>query len=276
MPTCQQQWKAIAHDFDWQWDLPHFIGALDGKHVVIQRPENTVGEFHNYKGTESIVLLAIVDSNYCFTYVNVGCQGRISDGGVFKNTSFYKKRGKNELNLPDNEALRGRIKPMPYVLVADDAFALSTHIMKPYATDLNVGSPKRVFNYRLSRARRIVENAFGLLASVFRIFRKPIEVKVESTIVDIVLGCVYLHNFLRLQPDSTRHFCRPGCFDNEDASTGEIIPGSWRGITSGDSGLTALQRVPRRPSLIASEIRNEYMNYFMSNEGSVPFQNKYL
>ena len=64
--------------------------------------------------------------------------------------------------------------PVPYALVADDAFPLTRHTMKPYATDLNKGSPKRVFNYRLSRARRIVENAFWLLVSLFRIFRKPI------------------------------------------------------------------------------------------------------
>jgi len=142
--------------------------------------------------------LGIADANYCFTYVNVGCQGRISDGGVFKNTSFYKKLEKNELGLPECEALPGRMMPLPYVLVADDAFALSENIMKPYAPDLNKGSPKRIFNYRLSRARRIIENTFGLLSAVFRIFRKPIEIKVEETIVNIVLACVYLHNFLRM------------------------------------------------------------------------------
>jgi len=78
--------------------------------------------------------------------------------------------------------------------------------MKPYATDLNKGYLKRVFNCRLSRARCIVENAFGLLVSVFRIFRKPLEIKVESTVVDIVLTCVYLHNFLRSQPNSDRYY----------------------------------------------------------------------
>lgn len=66
--------------------------------------------------------------------------------------------------------------PVPYVLVADDAFSLTENIMKPYTTDLNKKSPKRVFNYRLSRERRIIENAFGLPSSVFRVFRKPIEV----------------------------------------------------------------------------------------------------
>lgn len=149
LPTNEQQWKSIANEFDKRWNFPHCIGAMDGKHVVIQRPENTVGEFHNYKGTHSIVLFAIVDANYCFTYVNVGCQGRISDGGVFKSNAFYKKIEKNELNLPHNEPLRGRTVSVPYVLVADDAFALSTYTMKPYSTDLNVGSPKRVYLFNV-------------------------------------------------------------------------------------------------------------------------------
>eukprot|EP00102_Acyrthosiphon_pisum_P019617 XP_016656827.1 PREDICTED: uncharacterized protein LOC103308147 [Acyrthosiphon pisum] len=130
---------------------------------------------------------------------------------------------------------------LPCVLVADDAFALSENIMKPYATDLNKGSPKRVFNYRLSRARRIIENTFGLLSAVFRIFRKPIE-----------------------------------CFDNEDSNTGEIIPGSWREITSGDTGLRQFRSIPRKPASNATNIREEFKSYFMSEIGSLPFQDKYF
>jgi hypothetical protein len=206
LPSSEEQWKAIADELDRSWNFPHCIGALDGKDVVIQRPEITVGEFYNYEGTESIILVAIVDVNYCFIYVNVGCQGRISDGGVFRNTEFYRKLGNNDLYLPQDEALPGRTVPVPYTLLADDAYPLTRHTMKPYAIDLNKGSPKRVFNYRLSTARRNVENAFGLLASVFRIFRKPNEIKIESTVVDIVLTCVYLHNFLRSQPDSARYY----------------------------------------------------------------------
>lgn len=259
-----------------RWNFPHCVGALDGKHIIIQRPENTMSEYYNYKGTQSIVLLAIVDANYRFIWVDIGCQGRISDGGVFSNTSFYKKVQNGNLNLPEDEALPGRQLAVPFVLVADDAFALGPNLMKPFATDLHKGSPKRVFNYRLSRARRVVENAFGLLAAVFRIFRKPIEIKVESTIVDIVLACVHLHNFLREQLDSTRHYSPPGCFDNEDASTGDIIPGNWRAITSGDSGMRPLQTIPRNPPRVSTQIREEFMEYFMSDIGRIQFQSKYL
>ena len=178
--------------------------------------------------------------------------------------------------LPQDEALPGQTIPLPYTLVAADAFPLTRHTMKPYATDLNKGSPKRIFNYRLSRARRIVENAFGLVASVFRIFRKPIEIKVESTVVDIVLTCVYLHNFLRSQPDSARYYSPQGCCDNEDASTGEIIRGSWTEVTLSDSGIRPLRLLPWNSSRMAIKIRDEFMKYFLTAEGSIPYQNKYL
>jgi hypothetical protein len=141
---------------------------------------------------------------------------------------------------------------------------------------LNKGSLKRVLNHRLSRARRIVENAFGLHAPVFRIFPKPTEIKVDSTVVDIVLTCVYFHNFLRSQPDSARYYSPQGCFDDEDARTSEIIGGSWREVTSGDSAIRPLRLLPLNASRTATKIRDESMNYFLTVDGSIPYQNKYL
>jgi hypothetical protein len=103
-----------------------------------------VGEFYNYKETESIILMAIVDANYCFIYVNirVGCQGCISDGGVFRNTELYRKLKNDNLYLPQDEALPGQTIPVPCTLVADYAFPLTRHMIKPYATYLNKGSLK--------------------------------------------------------------------------------------------------------------------------------------
>jgi len=63
---------------------------IDGKHVVIQNPVNSETEYYNYKGTFSIVLMAVVNANYDSTFVDIGCEGKISDGDVLRNTSFLK------------------------------------------------------------------------------------------------------------------------------------------------------------------------------------------
>lgn len=67
--------------------------------------------------------------------------------------------------------------------------------MKPF-TFKNINRMQRIFNYRLSRARRVVENAFGILSSRFRVLRRPLHLDLEN--VDaVVLACCALHNFLR-------------------------------------------------------------------------------
>ncbi|XP_037912468.1 uncharacterized protein LOC119652417 isoform X3 [Hermetia illucens] len=269
-------WRVVANNFDKNWNFPHCCGAMDGKHVLIRCPQNSGSTFFNYKGTFSIVLFGVVDADYCFTYVNVGYQGRISDGGVFKNTEFGKRLEKNQLKLPKEEALPGRTLPIPYGLVADDAFPLTTNIMKPFPGEITRNSPNSIFNYRLSRARRIVENAFGLLSAVFRIFRKPLELTELEIAINVVLCCIYLHNLLRKQCSSRNIHAPFGTFDSEDASCGEIIPGSWRKTTQSDRGLQPLSSIPRKPSNDAKEVRNEFQQYFLSEEGSVQWQDKYM
>lgn len=77
--------------------------------------------------------MAVVDADYNFSYANVGCQGRISDRGVFRNCDFYQKLEINELHLLQSSCLPGTNKELPYVFVADEAFGSSEHLMKPYS-----------------------------------------------------------------------------------------------------------------------------------------------
>lgn len=71
--------------FRTKWDFSGCYGAIDGKHVTIKAHPNCGSEYFNYKGSNSVVLIAVVDHDYYFRYVNIGANGRNSDAGIFKN-----------------------------------------------------------------------------------------------------------------------------------------------------------------------------------------------
>jgi len=169
MPQTPEKWLNVSKRFFDQWNFPNCLGSMDGKYVVLQAPIHSGTEFFNYNATFSIVLFALVDADYNFLFADVGCQGRISDGGVLKNSILYEKLENCELGIPNPQPLPGRNRSVPYVFVADGAFGLHDNIMKPYPGVHKKSSKKRVFNYRLSRARRVVENVFGILSAKFRV-----------------------------------------------------------------------------------------------------------
>lgn len=181
-PT-REHWESIAVGFESKWHFPHCIGALDGKHVVIKKPGKTGSSYFNYKHTCSIVLMAIVDSNYKFVIIDVGSKGRFSDGGIFSTSIFSKKMRSGTLQLPPPKVLPLIEYPMPYVLVGDEAFPLSENLMRPYPRrSVTNNYENKVFNYRLSRARQTVECTFGILAARFRVFRAPFETKIDTVV----------------------------------------------------------------------------------------------
>ncbi|KAJ8910310.1 hypothetical protein NQ315_012231 [Exocentrus adspersus] len=204
---------------------------------------------------------ALVDSNFCFTFADIGSQGRISDGGVLRNSLLWQEMCSNELQLPEPCPLPGSNIEAPFVVLADGAFALSAHILKPYPGSHELGSPKRIFNQRLSSTRVVVENAFGILSSVFRIFRKPIALEVNKVSL-ITMTCVRLHNFLRRSKTCKQIYTPTGTVDILDDDGSIIRPGSWRQEISGTCAIRSLENVARRPSLHATEVREKFKSYF--------------
>ena len=141
----------IANEFDKKWNFPHCVGAIDGKHVVIQSPPRCGSEYFNYK--KKRVLLAVCNASYEFILVDVGDIGRQSDGGVYTNSTIGYAIDKNLLDLPIPGIIKnsGSTLQYPYVFVADDAFSLNTYMLKPYFGDISELT-QRTYNYRLSRA----------------------------------------------------------------------------------------------------------------------------
>ena len=267
MPNTKEEWTKIANELADRWNFPNCIGSMDGKHIVIRPPPNSGSYYFNYKHTFSIVLLAIVDADYKFLYVDIGCNGRISDGGVFKNCNIYQMFEEKKLDVPELTPLAGTTTLSPYVLIADDAFPLKTYILKPYS-QVGLTNEKRIFNYRLSRARRVVGNAFGILLNRFRVFMSPINL-VPEKVEAITMACCALHNFLRANTDV---YMPPGSVDKEDLVTHIVQPGDWHQGPQSTGLIPLIRQGSTNYSKTAKELREEVCKYFNSKEGAVTWQ----
>ncbi|XP_042867517.1 putative nuclease HARBI1 [Penaeus japonicus] len=261
-PSTENERLAVAADFEGYWNFPNCGGAIDGKHVRISSPAGSGSYYHNYKGFKSVILMAIVNANYEFMMVDVGRNGRMSDGGVFQTTTFCKKLHRHELNLPSADMNK---EGLNFVFLGDDAFALHENLLKPFALrDLTI--EKRIFNYRVSRARRVVENAFGILANRFRIFHTTINMSPNKIDV-VVLACCILHNVLRQK--NKGGYSPTTMVDREDIESRQLIPGSWRN----EEQLTPLQaNLNNTGQAGGKQNRDKYVTYF-NTTGAVPWQN---
>ncbi|CAH2088731.1 unnamed protein product [Euphydryas editha] len=133
-------------------------------------------------------------------------------------------------------------------------------IMKPYGGDHREGTKERIFNKKLSSARVIVENVFGVMSAVFRVLRSPMLLEPELA-SQVVMACVVLHNFLRRNRPSRTVYNPPSTFDVYDGDE-LIIPGSWRDDIPNNPVLRDIGNIPRRSPKNPLEIRNEFANYF--------------
>ncbi|KAE9543209.1 hypothetical protein AGLY_003120 [Aphis glycines] len=161
----REKWIEISELFYKKTNFPNCLGSIDGKHMRCRNPNNSGSLFYNYKKYFSIVLMAVVDANLNFIFIDVGAYGREADSNVFRNSVFGKKLYRNQLQIPDPVSLPLTENNLqPFVFVADEAFELHTNLLRPYP-GRKLNNTCRIFNYRLSRARRTVECAFGVLAN---------------------------------------------------------------------------------------------------------------
>lgn len=265
-PNTVEGWLKVEEGFRKIWNCPHVIGAIDGKHVRITRPPGSGTFFYNYKHYYSLVMMAIVDASYEFIYLYTGAEGKASDGGVWSRSPFHADlySDNNNLNLPPPSPIPGVNQELPYFLVGDDAFSMTTHLMKPYP-QLNLSRTQRIFNYRLSRCRRVVENAFGILTTKFRLFRRDMEMRPEGCDL-VVSACVCLHNMLRRKCPTV--YMARRMVDGENADHGAVA-GLWRN----EPELDHLSRThARNPRTAAKNMRDRLANYFLQKEGEVHWQ----
>lgn len=249
-----EEWKAIASNYEHRWQFPLCLGALDGKHIAFRASKSHGALYYNYKGFNSIVLLALAGADYKFHFVDIGCNGRISDGGVLNRSALRQIIAQADRYFPADEII-GSGRKLPYTIIGDDAFPLEVHIMKPYPYS-SIEKQKRIFNFRLSHARQTVEHSFGILANRFRVLQTTMHLRPHK-VVQVVQAICVLHNFLI---SNSQGYVDPiGCLNRTAAENGE----------SRNTSET------RNYSNTAADVRSNFAEYF-SNEGELPWQDSYL
>lgn len=181
--TAKEFWKV--------WNFPNCAGAIDGKHIRVRCPAHSGSMYYNYKKFFSIVLQGVADANCKFITIEVGGYGKQSDGGTFNASQLYKQLKTRQFMPPDSFLPETNIK-MPYVFVGDEAYPLLQTLLRPYSRR-DINAENEYFNSRLSRARRCIECAFGIITSKWRLLWKPIET--DPDFVDVIVKSIcILHN----------------------------------------------------------------------------------
>ncbi|XP_056397868.1 uncharacterized protein LOC130293341 isoform X2 [Hyla sarda] len=236
-----QQWIDIADKF---WEVtrfPNCVGAVNGKHILIQRPSNPESEFL------STIIMAIANAEYKFVAVDIGQYGRTNESRVIRNSAMVRRLYSGDFGLPAARPFPGTDgSPMPFVFVGDEASQMCGNLVKPYSRQ-GLNYRQRVYNHRLTRARRSVEYAFGIMTSRWQIFTRPIQVS-PTVVKDLVKAAVVLHNFILSK---------------------EPLPIDYEEMVSSLSGL---QGSSRRSNVAFKQMRNYFSQYFLSEHGWVDGQ----
>ena len=128
--------------------------------------------------------------------INIGWPGKVYDARVFANSSFFHKVNSGDY-LPN---MRQQINgiDVPLCILGDPAYPLLTWLMKPYPESEQLANKHRIFNYRQSRARMVVENAFGRLKGRWRSLLKRMDYYNVENVITVSTSCITLHNVCEL------------------------------------------------------------------------------
>ncbi|XP_018378047.1 PREDICTED: uncharacterized protein LOC108770818 [Trachymyrmex cornetzi] len=141
----ETNWQTINEDFDKHWNFPHCIGAINGKHIVggTQRQLIVARASIITKGTIAS-MPAVSDAKYRFIIVDIGALGRQDDSGVLTNSGLINLLEDNKLKIPQAALLNNSSKEFSFVFVADEAFPLTTYMMRPYPRSGSLNITKKI------------------------------------------------------------------------------------------------------------------------------------
>ncbi len=196
---CGDALKQVVAGFKEKLGFPQCVGAIDGTHIPIISPQECPADYYNRKGWHSIILQGLVDHNGLFMDIYVGWPGRVHDARVFSNSSLFRKGQEGSL-VPTLTEMIEQCE-IPLVILGDPAYPLLKWLMKAYPDTGRLTLEQKTFNYRLSKARVVVEHAYGRLKARWRCLMKRNDTNI-CDIPNIVSACCVLHNICELRGES--------------------------------------------------------------------------
>uniref|UniRef100_A0A8C5RNP6 DDE Tnp4 domain-containing protein n=1 Tax=Laticauda laticaudata TaxID=8630 RepID=A0A8C5RNP6_LATLA len=178
-PSTEEGWNKVEEQWYQKWNFPHTVGAIDGKHVACKAPAKSGSTYFNYKGFFSIILFAMVDADYKFMYIDASGNGSASDAQVYNASQPQGGSG----TQPHRGLPRSRTLPNDTQDVFTSSWGMTPSLLTTYFM-------------KLSGARQVVENAFGILANRFQVLLTTMQHRPE-TVRRIMEACCILHNLMR-------------------------------------------------------------------------------
>lgn len=263
IPT-EADFNDTEQNFRSKWQVPCAVGAIDGKHVRLVCPKKSGSLYYNYKNYFSMVLMAVCDADYIFTMIDIGNYGSQCDSNVFQNSRFGRQLRSGHLVFPAPKPLFEGGPSLPCFLLGDGGFALQPNLMRPFPGQ-NLGHRETIYNYRHSRGRRVIENAFGILSNKWSIFHRPMNLT-PAHASNVVKACCVLHNFVRK---------KEGKFTIHDDVFGSVADEQEVSVDVGEVGeaFASLHAARGNTTNVAKQMRNVLSQFFI-NQGSVPWQNQ--
>ncbi len=227
---------------------------------MINAPPHSGSMYFNYKHTFSIILMALADSNYRFTMIDVGAVGSDGDSYVFCNSTLGVQFMSDTLPLLKLQCLPGSNTKAPFVIMGDEAFPQKSTLLKPYSwrSITDEDTMQHVFNYRLLRACMTVECAFGIMTQRFKYLSHKMNCSCDTAEAVVKAVCI-LHNYL-LKEDNLASEVHQDLYK---LGKKKNYAGNFKSFTP-MCGYHPLQSI--------MEIRNIFAKYFLATIGEVPWQ----
>jgi len=273
IPPTAADFKLIADEFSKKWSLPNCVGAVGCKNVKLRVPENVGADFKEEQHCISVV--ALCDAKFCFTIAEVDYLGSKSDGSAFKHSNLGQSISGNSLATPPPSKLpksKGD-QQFNYFAVGANNLSLRENFMIPYPKaslndqDEKLRYERRIFNFRLSRATRVADNAFGVMVCRWKKMQKRLAVPVDTAIL-YVRACICLHNYIMKTRTSNNNGM--GTFGDVYGAKDRLSkPGRWRGDSS--PWVDTMIKSNKNPTLEARK-RRDVLAKYLSYENTLDYQ----